>query len=357
MPSLFWLALLLGYLTGVAAAVLFLPPRLVEPLHGALALTTVLMVAACGLLLRLRRIGRGTRSSSAVPPREPPAEARRSPGPARTPDEAQELPDERGQGDERDPGEDAPPPIVRLESPGAIAASELREILYQGQVEARLRPVASLTRPEDALYYALPRLRSLDDEPLGPARYRTTAARAGLLGMIDRLLLLRCVDLLRQARADGREATVLCGIAAASLADQGFMAELEQQLSDDRGVADRLVLALDHAVGDRVGRAAMAALRAQGVRFCLRRLGPPPLDPAALRRAGFGFVLLEAGRFARSAPDGALDPALLELQEVLGAHGPRLLIARNDAADVAIPGAWAFSPADGAFDLARPDAA
>src|SRR5688500_11089005 len=34
MPILFWLALLLGYLTGVAAAVLLLPSRLIEPLYG-----------------------------------------------------------------------------------------------------------------------------------------------------------------------------------------------------------------------------------------------------------------------------------------------------------------------------------
>ena len=58
MPSLFWLALLLGFLTGVSAAVLLLPARLIEPLYGPLALTTVVVTAAFGALRRLRCEGR-----------------------------------------------------------------------------------------------------------------------------------------------------------------------------------------------------------------------------------------------------------------------------------------------------------
>ena len=60
MPTLFWLALLLGYLTGVAAAVFQLPAPLIEPLYGPLALATVVVLAAFALLLQLRRVRRTT---------------------------------------------------------------------------------------------------------------------------------------------------------------------------------------------------------------------------------------------------------------------------------------------------------
>ena len=113
---------------------------------------------------------------------------------------------------------------------------------------------------------------------------------------------------------------MLCAIAAASLTDPGFIAELEQQLSDDPALAGSLVLALDHALRDGPSVVAATSLRARGVRFCLRRLGPPQLDPAALRAGGFAFVLLEAERFALAAPAGAVEPALRALQTVLG-HG------------------------------------
>jgi hypothetical protein len=345
MPSLLWLALLLGFLTGVAAAALLLRSRLIETLYGPLSLTTVVVAGAVGALRRLRRLSLGADARGAAPPHQPSrggGDRPHLPGPgAPAPEAHDRARDERW------------PLMVRLEAPGVIGPGELRQSLYQGRVDLRLQPVVSLAQPQAALYRALPRLRTVDDRPLEPGSWHGTAARAGLLGTIDRLLLLRCVDALRTARV-GRESTVLCAIAAASLTDPGFIAELEQQLGDDRALAESLVLALDHALRDGPSVVAATGLRARGVRFCLRRLGPPRLDPPALRAAGFAFVLLEAERFAL-APAGALDPALRALQTVLGADGPCLLVPRAGAACMTLPGplgAGRDTP-----DLARPSAA
>jgi hypothetical protein len=161
--------------------------------------------------------------------------------------------------------------------------------------------------------------------------------------------------MLRAARAE-RAVTVLCGIAAASLNDPGFVAELEQQLSDDPALAASLVLSLDQMPCDRPGVLAAHALQARGLRFGLRRLGPPQLDPAALRAAGIAFVLLDAERLAL-APDGTPDPTLLELQQPLGPDGPQLLVSRRDADSVTLAGAGPGSPERHPVELARPSAA
>ncbi len=91
------------------------------------------------------------------------------------------------------------------------------------------------------------------------------------------------------------------------------------------------------------------------MRFCLRRVGPPPVDPVELRRSGFEFVLLEAARFALDRLSASGGPALLELQRVVRGAGPTLLVGRSGA--VELPGARATRAEDGAFDLARPSAA
>ena len=231
--------------------------------------------------------------------------------------------------------------MVRLEAPGVIGPAELRQILYEGRVDARLRPVANPAAPQAVLYLALPCLRAVDDRELEAGRYRTTAARSGLLGLIDRLLLLRCAEMLRAGRAEGREMLVLCGIAAASLTDPAFLGEVEQQLSDDPKLADALVLALDHAVRDSASASALARLRRRGMRFCLRRVGPPPGDAVELRRSGFEFVLLEAARFALDGLSASGGPALLELQRVVRGAGPTLLVGRSGA--VELPGAQGYA--------------
>jgi hypothetical protein len=357
-PTLFWLALLLGYLSGVAAAVLFLPASLIERLYGPLVLTTVVVLAAFGVLVQMRRVrGRAARTGAPLRQKPSPGERRGTAGAKAwdpdTPVAGIDLEARAGRSDERWPM------VVRLEPPGVIGPSELRQILYAGRVDARLRPLASLAHPDAALYHALPRLRAPDDSCLEPARYCSTAARCGLLGVIDRLLLLRCVGMLRATRKEGRDALVVCTIAAESLTDPGFAAEIEQQLSDDPKLAESLALALDHTVRDGPSVAALARFRQLGVCFCLRRIGPPPVDAAELGKSGFDFVLLEAGRFA-IGPEGArVQPALLELQRVFGTAGPTLLVGRVgfDQATIELPGEWALTAEDGAFDLARPSAA
>ena len=86
MPILFWLALLLGYLTGVAAAVLLLPARLIEPLYGPLALTTVLALAAFGAAAAAAPGQAARRQRGAAPRQEPPPGPRRSRSRRREPD-------------------------------------------------------------------------------------------------------------------------------------------------------------------------------------------------------------------------------------------------------------------------------
>ncbi len=194
--------------------------------------------------------------------------------------------------------------------------------------------------------------------PVAPAHYRASAARGGLLGLIDQRLVRRSAELLRQARAEGREVTIVCGIAADSLSNAAFAAELERRLSDDPDLAGQLVLALDHPAHDLPNVVAIAGLRERGVRFCLRRVGPPVQDAAEVRAGGFDFVLLEAARFALGGPEGAVDPGLLELQRTFGPAAAMLLVGRTgaDEAAIALPGSWR-SADDGAFDLARSHAA
>jgi cyclic-di-GMP phosphodiesterase TipF (flagellum assembly factor) len=353
MPTLFWLALLLGYLTGVAAAVFLLPAPLIEPLYGPLALATVVVLAAFGLLLQLRRV-RGRAGRAGKPPRHEPPPGERGAAAAGQPEP--EAPRAEGEpaGGDREPDERWPL-MVRLEPPGVIGPSELRQILYEGRVDARLRPLADPAAPQAVVYLAQPSLRTLDDRELEPDRYRTTAARSGLLGLIDRLLLLRCAELLRVGRAEGREMLVLCGIAAASLSDPAFLGEVEQQLSDDPKLANALVLTLDHAVRDSTSAAALARLRRRGMRFCLRRTGPPPGAAVELRRSGFEFVLLESGRFALDGESAASEAALLELQALFRGAGPTLLVGRSGA--VELPPARARGAQDRALGIARSSAA
>jgi hypothetical protein len=352
MSTLLWLALLLGYLAGVAAAIVLSPGSLTEPLGEALALAALIVAAGFGVL-HLRRAIRRSRDAEATAPAD--SERAENDPVGRLATGSREVgalaPDE--------PEEPRWPLRVRLEPPGALGPCELRRLLDEDRVNLGLRPLASLERPDAALYHALPRLHASDGTPVAPARYRASAARGGLLGLVDLRLVRRSAELLREAYAEGREVMIVCGIAADSLRNAKFCAELDQWLSDHPDLVDHLVLALDHPVHELASVVAMAGLLGQGMRFCLRRVGPPALDPAEIRAHGFDFVLLEAARFALGGEDGEVEPSLIELQRTFGAAGPVLLVGRTgaDRSTTALPGDWAHSADDAAYDLARPQAA
>lgn len=315
MASLFWLALLLGYLAGVAGAMLLLPTPIVQPLYGPIAAISVAVIAAAIVVWRLRRHNRrapaaaltdGATTAPAVAPREAAAE------PA-------------------DPSEAVRPLVVHLETPGVIGAHELQPILDQGMVEAQLEPVVSLARPELSLYLARPQVVSADGAPLEPARYRPTLARCGWFARLDRVLLRRCTARLREASEGAEDIQILCAIAPESLRDAGFIEELDRWASRSPELAHRLVLMLDRIELDAVAAAPLARLRGLGLRFGLRRIGPPALDPVLLAARGFDVVLLDVARFAVRSNHRRHDPSLLEAQLRLAAGGITLLIGRSEA--------------------------
>jgi hypothetical protein len=332
MPSLFWLALLLGYLVGVGGAIALLPAPLIEPVYGPLALTTALVVSVAGALWRSHHRQRRARG---LQPGAPPPEVRATaalttePSPAARPMRPRAAPDAGGElKPERPKGNW--PLLLRLESPDVLGPSELRRTLYDGRVDALLRPLINLAEPDAPVQHAVARLCAADGTPLPPARYQSTAARCGLLGLIDRLLVTHCAKALLGAAGEGRELAIVCEIAAESLTDPGFVTELGDVTVETPQLAPRLILALDRTRLDPLAERALGRLRTSGLRVCLKRIGPPPLDAAGLAARGFGLVMLEASRFAHAAGDREVEPALVGMQRRLAAAGLELLVGQAE---------------------------
>jgi EAL domain-containing protein (putative c-di-GMP-specific phosphodiesterase class I) len=333
MPTLFWLALLLGYLAGVSGAILVLPAPLLQPMYGPLAVTTALVVGVAGFLWRSRH--RQRRAEALEPGTTTPDDPARDDQATTHASAAGPLWRRVAANARRALRSDRPegswPLLVRLEPPGVLGPSELRLALDEGRLDALLQPLTNLAVPEAAVQHAVARLRTAEGTPLPPARYRSTAARCGLLGLIDRLLIRECAGALRRAASEGRELSVVCEIATESLNDSGFVGELSHLVVEAPRLARRLVLALDRTRLDQLAKRTLGRFRTLGGRVCLKRIGPPPPDVAALAEQGFDLVMLEARRFTQPPAAGQeVEPALLEIQRRLAAAGLELLVARSE---------------------------
>lgn len=311
MSRVFWLSLLLGYLAGIAIAIVFLPDPVVEPFYGALALGSVALVGGVSTLLAFA----GSRS------RDEPA----APGPvtvATRHDAGRGQPHQAPGAGERAGDETATdqPEHDRAGSTGTgpeaeiVTENMLVQILTNGRVDILALPVASLSDDGFAYVEAVPRLRTGHGRHLEPAEYRALAARWGLTAEVDRLLLRRCMAMVGSTLAKGQEVRALCSIAATSLNDPDLLTTL-RRLVDDPELAERLIITVDRARLHRPAWAELARLIEEGLNVCLRRLSIETIDLRGLADGGFAFVKLDTPRHALASTEDKLPPALGKLQQ------------------------------------------
>ena len=87
---------------------------------------------------------------------------------------------------------DALPPVAQGLDDAAIL-NIVREGLETNRVDLVLQPIVSLPQRKLRFYEALSRLRSEDGAVIMPAQYIKIAEPAGLMSVVDNLLLFRCV--------------------------------------------------------------------------------------------------------------------------------------------------------------------
>ncbi|MFZ1988908.1 MAG: EAL domain-containing protein, partial [Alphaproteobacteria bacterium] len=109
--------------------------------------------------------------------------------------------------------------VIDIDEPTAKPVAELSETelleviqsaLEDNRIDLYLQPIVSLPQRKVARYEGFARLRSLDGELIEPAQYEAVASAAGLMPVIDNLLLFRCVQIVRKLSAKSNRRGILC---------------------------------------------------------------------------------------------------------------------------------------------------
>ena len=92
-----------------------------------------------------------------------------------------------------------------------------------------------------AIYEALSRLRAEDGSVIMPAQYIKVAAPAGLMSVVDNLLLFRCVQIVRRLTQKSRDIGVFCNISGDTLADAEFFPQFLDYMQANRDLAGQIM--------------------------------------------------------------------------------------------------------------------
>ncbi|MCW2237888.1 EAL domain-containing protein [Azospirillum canadense] len=214
---------------------------------------------------------------------------------------------------EEPPGEPLTESIV--EAPpmdDALVLEAVRDALQADRIDIHLQPVVSLPQRKHRFYEAFSRVREPDGALILPDRYLDIAQREGLIATIDNLLLVRCVQLIRETEKRQHAIGFFSNISAATLSDADFMKEFLQLMAQNQALVPKLVFELSQEqlrAGGAVTLGILSQLARIGFRFSMDQVTDPDIDVETLVRHEFRYLKLDRALL--------LDPTLAPRVEAL----------------------------------------
>lgn len=205
----------------------------------------------------------------------------------------------------------------------------VRASLEQNRVDLYLQPIVNLPQRKLRFYEALSRLRTEDGSVILPAQYIRVAAPAGLMSVVDNLLLFRCVQIVRRLTQKQRDIGIFCNISGETLVDGGFFPQFLEFMHHNRDLAGHVVFEFSQEalLGAGVqGESNLAYLASLGFALSLDHVESPDLDFVKLKKLGFRHIKMRAGALIDGASNSQV--AGEGVKKLLDRHGLNLIAER-----------------------------
>ncbi|WP_109117025.1 EAL domain-containing protein [Azospirillum sp. TSO22-1] len=191
----------------------------------------------------------------------------------------------------------------------------VRDALRADRIDIYLQPIVSLPQRRHRFYEVFSRVRASDGATIKPDRYLAIAEREGLIATIDNLLLVRCIQLIRETERRQHQIGFFSNISPATIGDAEFMKQFLEFMAQNQTLVPKLVFELgqdDMRAGQAVTQAILSQLARLGFRFSMDQVGDvAAVDVDALARNDFRYLKLDCARLL--APDArARAPGLLK---------------------------------------------
>jgi cyclic-di-GMP phosphodiesterase TipF (flagellum assembly factor) len=235
-------------------------------------------------------------------------------------------------------------PLDRVAAPPAPAAKEaganrsqpqvlnaLRSAIDGNRLDVYLQPMVTLPQRKVRFYEAVTRLRDERDQILPAEDFIGVAEAAGLIGRIDHMVMLRCVQVLRRLMVRNKDVGVFCNIAAATLGNAEAFSQCLDFLEANRALAPSFILEFKQSMFRNLGPTEtehLAALAQRGYRFSMDHVTDLRIEPRELADRGVRYIKVPAALLLDPKQSAASDIHPTDLSDLLGRFGIDLIAER-----------------------------
>jgi cyclic-di-GMP phosphodiesterase TipF (flagellum assembly factor) len=214
-------------------------------------------------------------------------------------------------------------------SPDSTMLEIIRRALEENRVDLYLQPVVGLPQRKTRFFEALSRLRSEDGTIIMPSQYIKIAAPAGLMSVVDNLLLFRCVQIVRRLTQKHREIAVFCNISGHTLNDPEFFPQFLDFMHHHRDLAGQIIFEFtqDDVLAARPSEEAnLRYLANLGFKLSMDQVTKLDFDFARARKLGFQFLKLRAQTLISGMKLANAPVAAEDFKDLLARNGLNLIV-------------------------------
>lgn len=233
------------------------------------------------------------------------------------------------------------PPVVQTQTANAVQTvngrnqtqmlAMLRNAIDENRIDIFLQPMVTLPQRKVRFYEAVTRVRDERDQLIAAEEFISIAEASGLIGRIDNMVLLRCVQVLRRLMVRNKDVGVFCNVAASTLGNSTTFAQCLDFLEANRALAPSLVLEFKQSTFRGLGPAEtenLAALAQRGFRFSIDHVRDLRIEPRELADRGVRFIKVPASLLLDPKQASTSDIHPSDLSDLLGRFGIDLIAER-----------------------------
>jgi cyclic-di-GMP phosphodiesterase TipF (flagellum assembly factor) len=239
-------------------------------------------------------------------------------------------------------GEQAGPPATPAIVPAAAkptasahsqaqVLSAVKSAVDENRIDIYLQPMVTLPQRKVRFYEAVTRLRDDKEQILAADDFIAVAEAAGLIGRIDHMVMLKCVQVLRRLMVRNKDVGIFCNVAASTLGNPATFAQCLDFLEANRALAPSFVLEFKQATFRNLSpdeAENLAALAQRGFRFSIDHVTDLRIEPRELADHGVRFIKVPAELLLDQKQSSAADIHPSDLSDLLGRFGIDLIAER-----------------------------
>jgi cyclic-di-GMP phosphodiesterase TipF (flagellum assembly factor) len=216
-------------------------------------------------------------------------------------------------------------------SPRDTMLDFVRRALEDNRVDLFLQPVVSLPQRRVRYYEALSRLRTEDGKLIMPSQYIKVAEPAGLMSVIDNMLLFRCVQAMQTWSQRNKDIGVFYNLSRETLQDRSFFSQFIDYLEANRELAGLLVFEISQETFENLTSTEstnISRLADLGFTRSIDRVTSLDMDFSLARSRRVRFIKVPANLLLGNPEDTGAGIHPADLKQLLMRYGLNLIADR-----------------------------